>query len=485
MQWWMIGLCLVLTGCRPEIAPFSLAPRCPTSVWAPGLYQVDAERQMDCELALGVPTLEPEAGDELGLSDLVCLALQNSPQTRETWAEARMAAAQYGESRATYFPDVTFTPWVQSLRQAAFYGRSQIVRDQYQDYGPQLRVSYLLFDFGAREANVRSFCEALVAANWTHNSQIQQLIQTVGNDYYAYLAAQEQMEAEVANVENARINLDATAARRQAGVADLSDELQARTQMAQQELNLLDAGQMVVKQLTQLTQDIGVSSMIPIAPRPLPKVIPVEQVTCSVEDLVAQAYHCRPDLLAGLADVRKERASLVEAVRNQFGSLDLTGRVGRTYFNSGEHDDYDYSSTIRLTVPLFKGWWYKNKVREAQANVEKARAQLRKLQVSISRDVVQSYQDFMIASDKVRVSEEYVKSAAHSYDSAFQKYKAGTTDYTTLFTALATLADARSALVSARQDWYTSLVDLSYAVGSLTKPNCRETKIRYCFTEGT
>ena len=226
-------------------------------------------------------------------------------------------------------------------------------------------------------------------------------------------------------------------------------------------------------ELTQLTEDIGVPATIPITPKSLPKAIPVEQVTCSVEDLVAQAYHCRPDLLAGLADVRQQRASLVEAVRNQYGTLDFTGRVGTTYFNSGENDDYDYVATIRLTVPLFRGWWYRNKVREAQAKVEKARAKLRELQVSISRGVVQSYQDFMIATDKVRTGEEYVKSAAHSYDAALQKYKAGTTDYTTLFSALATLADARSALVTARQDWYTSLIDLSYAVGSLNKPDCR------------
>ncbi len=476
MRPWMIGLCLVLTGCRPEVAPFSLAPRCPTSVWAPGLYQKDAEQQMECELACGVPTIEPEAGDEMGLSDLVCLALQNSPTTRESWADARIAAAQYGAGRAAYYPDVTATPWVGSLRQAAFFGRRNIQRDQFQDYGPQLRVSYLLFDFGAREANVHSLCEALVAANWTHNSQIQKLIQRVGSDYYGYLAAHEQLEAQRTNVENAQVNLAATSARRRAGVADVADELMARTQLAQQRLKLLDADQRLVMQLTQLTQDIGVPSTISITPRPLPEVIPVEQVTCSVEDLVAQAYHCRPDLLAGLADVRQQRAGLVEAVRNQYGSLDLTGRVGTTYFNSGASDSYDYNAAVRLTVPLFKGWWYKNKVREAQGKVEKARAQLRELQVSISRGVVQSYQDFMIAADKVKTGEEYVKSAAHSYDAALQKYKAGTTNYTTLFTALATLADARSALVTARHDWYTSLINLSYAVGSLNKPDCR----RFC-----
>ena len=241
MRPWMIGLCLLLTGCRPEVAPFTLAPRCPTTVWAPGLYQQDAEQQMECELACGIPTIEPEVGDELGLGDLVCLALQNSPNTRESWADARLAAAEYGAGRAAYYPDVNFTPWVTSLKQAAFFGRQRITRDQYQDYGPQLRVSYLLFDFGAREANVRSLCEALVAANWTHNSQIQQLIQTVGTDYYSYVAAQEQVEAEQANVENAEINLAATVARRRAGVADVADELMARTQLAQQRLKLLDA----------------------------------------------------------------------------------------------------------------------------------------------------------------------------------------------------------------------------------------------------
>ncbi len=475
----LVLVVLILGGCQAERDPYSLAPACPYSWKAMGTA-CDPESEMVAYLAQGIPVCAPDEEGAMGLCELINIALMNNPNTRESWADARIAATSLGIGRADLYPEITGSGAWQTEREGDPFGTNQLIIQHVTQYGPEATLTYLLLDFGARRSRIQGLCEALKQANWTHNRELQTVIDTVASDYYDYLASLEQVEAGRANVEDATINFEATEARYRAGVNDISDVLTAKTQLAQQELQLLDDEEQMVNALATLANDVGISATTDIEVAHLPKKIPTEYVCSSVEDLVSRAYHCRPDLLAALANVRSQKAYLREAYKNNLGQVTFEGNLGSTWFNSGESDKYDYTAIVKAQIPIFKGWWYMNKIRKAKAEVEKARAQLRGLELSISKDVVTSYRDFAIASDKVKAGELYVTSAEGSYESALAKYKAGTTDFTTLFTAQATLADARSALVSARQDWYTSLTDLAYSVGTLCPPKRPTCTIKRC-----
>ena len=135
---------------------------------------------------------------------MIDIALSINPQTKLSWAQAREAAAQFGQSQSSYFPEITGNFAYTRFRQPVFMeeisssdlsfspsptgGTKVGVEDIYYSFWqPQLALSFLLFDFGARRATSEVARQALYNADWTHNNTIMMLLQTVMNDYYNLL----------------------------------------------------------------------------------------------------------------------------------------------------------------------------------------------------------------------------------------------------------------------------------------------------------
>ena len=128
----------------------------------------------------------------LTLTDVVDIALRNSPTTRISWSNARAAAARLGAAR----PSATFT--------------------------------WLLFDFN-RGPSITSARQALAAADWTHNAAVQDVVLQVGQAYYSYAAARALLVAQRVTKAEADSNLAAAEERQRVGVATIAEVLQART----------------------------------------------------------------------------------------------------------------------------------------------------------------------------------------------------------------------------------------------------------------
>lgn len=468
-----MGLAL-LQSCCPEVSPFSLAPPCPPYA---STQRKPCFPRNPCGTfpTQGDPALCPSTDTPLTLVQLIDIALRNSPDTRRTWAQARLAAAEYGESRSTYYPDISVEAYMDHLQDPFFTAtRRPLIVERYTSYGPRLTLNYLLLDCGARQAESRAFCEALREANWTHNREIQSVVQEVTEDYYDYLSFTEQLAAAEMDLLNAQTDLAATQTKHESGISDISDVLLAETQVAQSELKMLEIATELSDSYVTLAASLGIPSNQDLKIKGLPTNIPLGPLSESVEELICTAYSCRPDYLAARAGIRSMVYKMQKAVRDQLPSLSFDGHVGEVFFNRGTLHTEEYLAEVKLTLPLFRGWYYWNRVRGAKANVEKSCSELRALEINMIREVVQAYRDFSIASDKVISGEEYVKAAERSYAATLEKYKMGTVDFTTVVTAQAQLADSRAALVKARRSWYVSLNNLAYATGSWMGPFARK-----------
>ncbi|MDO9190612.1 MAG: TolC family protein, partial [Sulfurimicrobium sp.] len=114
------------------------------------------------------PCAAPQPAAPLALVDVVDLALCNNPQTREVWANARAQAAQVGVAQAAYLPGLTGS--VSSSRNwTDAAGRNS----PYDQAGAGLTLSYLLYDFGARNATLENARQLLAAAAATQDSTVQ------------------------------------------------------------------------------------------------------------------------------------------------------------------------------------------------------------------------------------------------------------------------------------------------------------------------
>ena len=234
----MIAGVLLSAGCAgtPSVAGVAGVPPAPNKEWTPPAPPRDTlpatPSSFPSDLLTRVNTLT--------LGDVVDLALRNNPQTQISWANARAAAAAYGGSKSLYYPTIDGEIGVTHLKSSPTFSNDSVLRPSLTQtsYGPTLTVSWLIADLGGRAGTIESARQALIAANWTHNATLQNVVLAVESAYFNYMANKGLVESEKLSVKEAETSLQSTQQRQHVGLATIADVLQAKTALSQATLTL-------------------------------------------------------------------------------------------------------------------------------------------------------------------------------------------------------------------------------------------------------
>ena len=398
---------LTCGGCYPNravIDPWSYAPLSPSRTWTP------PKNVKPMQLSDEPPEMLNQE-DPYSLAELIDVALRNNPQTKITWAQARSAAATYGQSQSQFFPSFNGDFYYQRARQPAFttsgagtsssitatvpsnplatstLGKTTVKDFYYTIWGPQLNVSYLIYDFGTLRATSEAARQALYNADWTHNDAILTLLQTIMTDYYNYLYQKMLYIADEANVQTASMTLEAAQTGFNTGVRDVSDVLQATTQLLQNQTALASQDQNVEIAYTTMLSDMGLPATMKIQTLEMPTTLPDNDVVPPVETLISIAMQNRPDLLASEANLRSKQQSLRAAQRQFLPQFNYDFQLGKNYYNGGLHDKYNFMSTFTVSMPLFQGFYYRNAIKIAEANKKAAEEQVVQSELEMIKEV--------------------------------------------------------------------------------------------------
>src|SRR6185436_19861892 len=165
----------------------------------------------------------------LTLAGVIERALCNNPQTRQSWTAARTQAAQVGRSRAEYLPQMSIDALAGTGRtwpaDGGAFGQD--------NFSASATVSYLLFDFGARDANLDSARQLLEAANWSHSASLQSVFLFAIQSYYQLFAAGANVDAALEAEKASEESLKAAESRYRVGTGTPADRLQAKTAYSQ------------------------------------------------------------------------------------------------------------------------------------------------------------------------------------------------------------------------------------------------------------
>ena len=476
---------LACAGCYPNraiIDPWGYAPSSPSNPWIP------PKSVKPMALSDEPPELLSQE-EPYSLGELIDIALRNNQQTKITWAQARSAAANYGQSQSEFFPAVSGSFTASRYREPSFTtaGAASLtnptgtstanaitVQDIYYSYWtPQLSLSYLIYDFGTLRATSEAARQALYNADWTHNDAILTLLQTIMNDFYTYLYQRQLLKADAANIETAQLTLEAALTGFDSGVRDVSDVLQAKTQLLQNQTTWAAEQQNVETAYTQMLYDMGLPANIKIKTQDLPTNLPNKDVIPPVETLIAVAIQNRPDLLAAEANLRSKKQSLIAAQRQFLPQFNYNFNIGKDYYNKGLHDVYNFVSTVSVSMPLFQGFFYRNAIKIAEANKLAAEEQMKQSELTMIQEITSYHYNVGIAYETLQFATAFLASAEEQYVVALSQYKQGTNTILNVVSAQSSLADARARLANAIQQWFTSLANLAYATGILS-PNYLE-----------
>jgi outer membrane protein TolC len=188
----------------------------------------------------GIPAEYTNRIGQLTLTEIVNIALRNNKLTRQAWAQARAAAAQYAGKWGAFSPTVSASAGADKQKSVAAGGK---ISFDSRVYSANATLNLLIFDWGGRVAAIDETREALFAANWSHSAVIQNVVFQVEQTFYGYFASKQLQVGQQASVNEAKANLAAAEERNKAGVSTIADVLQARTALSQALLSLeaLDA----------------------------------------------------------------------------------------------------------------------------------------------------------------------------------------------------------------------------------------------------
>jgi outer membrane protein len=456
------GTGIALGACvgTPSVGGVAGVPPSPNATWTPP----PREDRRDTTVVPAVPPDLEQRIKRLTLAEVVDLGLRNNPQTRISWANARAAADAYGSARGAYFPTIDADLTGTRLKTVASQGRVAVSQSV---FSPSVSLTYLLFDFGGRSGNIGTARNALVAANFTHNATLQNVVLQIQTAYFQYIASRALLEAQRITLKEAQTNLAAAEERRRVGVATIADVLQARTAASQAQLAAQATEGALQTSRGALALSLGLPANLPYDVDSTAAQTPVSVLADSVDTLIARAVEARPDLAAARAEYEASRAQISVARANRLPSLELNGTGGRTYTTSLPQGGNNYNLSLGLHIPLFSGFSRIYDQRQAAALADAAAARSNALGQQVVFEVFSSYYALRTADRRVRTSEDLLASARLSNEVALGRYKAGVGSVLDLLTAQSALADARAQQVTARLAWNTSLAQLAHDAGIL------------------
>jgi outer membrane protein len=460
----LAGLGLAACVGTPRVAGVPAASPAPETPWQP---PAEALRKLAAADTAAAPQLPADLGDRirrLTLTEIVDIGLRNNPATRLAWANAQAAAATYGSARGEWLPTVDGDVTATRLKTVASQGRTAVEQSV---LTPSASLSYLLFDFGGRSGRVESSRQALLAAGFTHNAAIQDVVLQIQVAYFQYLAARSLLGAQHTTLAEAQANLEAAEERRRVGLATIADVLQARTAASQAQLDLQSTEGNLQTTRGALALSLGIPANLPYDVDSTAAEVPVAALADSVDGLISSALKGRPDLAAARSQAEAARAGIGEARSSLLPSLNLNATAGRTYATTIPNGANSYNVGVELSIPLFNGFSRQYDLRAAEFQAEAATARSETLRQQVVYQVFSAYYALQTSTRRVRTAEDLVASAQQSDDVALARYKAGVGTVLDLLAAQSALASARAQRVDARLNWSVSLAQLAHDAGVL------------------
>ena len=393
----------------------------------------------------------------LSLVDVTEAALCHNPQTKEVYASAKAQAAQVGVARSLFFPSVTDT---------VSTSENKTRSTNYSNVTNKIVASYLLYDFGSRDATLENANQLLKAASATQNATVQNVLLSAVNAFYQVHASKAILNASIETEHLYQESFKSAEAKYIAGVATPADKLQAQTSFANATLTKIKNEGTLKIAYGNLANIMGVpaSLRLEIADAKL-DTIP-NMIDQDIEALIEQARSQRPDLIASEAQLKASLAKIEVAKADSKPTVSLN--LSNTYSdNSNESFTNNSAIGVNVSIPLFGGYKPTYLIRSAEATAELNASQRDQLKLQVSLDVWTAYQNLKTANESITASNVLLLSAEESSRVALGRYKEGVGNIIDTLNAQSALANAKQQKIQSVLNWNIARTTLAQSIGVL------------------
>jgi outer membrane protein TolC len=400
----------------------------------------------------------------LTLRDAITRALRYNLATIESGQNAQIARGQRLIALSKLLPQVSagLSENVEQLSLASF-GLQQLpgvpsIIGPFSYTSLDTSVSQTLFSFESIQ-RFRAARTAEQAAQLSYQDILDAVTLTVGNAYLQVTEADSRIQAQEAQVRNARALYDQALDEVQAGTSPRIEATRTEVQLHTEEYSLSVARNNF--QVAKLT--LGRAIGLPLGQEfELADQLPYSEINPpTVEDALNVAYKSRSDFRSAL-DSEKSAAQTLSAARGERYPVVAVngdyGDIGRTLGQS--HGDFTFQAGI--SVPIFTGGRIKGDITQAEAEFHQRKAEAENIRGQVDYDVRAAFLNLNAAKEQVAVAMQNVDLANDNLARSKDRFTSGVTDSVEV-------VQAEQSLASANDQYITSLYDHNLAKLSLAR----------------
>ncbi|MGD1147889.1 MAG: TolC family protein [Thermoanaerobaculaceae bacterium] len=419
-------------------------------------------------LAAAAPVASPRI---LTLDEAIATARAQQPQLRQAAATTQAALARVDESFAPLLPQVSGSAEYQ--RESANYAGGPSTLPSQTSGGTNneswssvnyftlgLNASQLLYDFGQTSSKWRSSQASAASQRDSEHTTLEQVLYSVRNVYFQARAAKGLVQVASDTLANQQKHMEQTEGFVEVGTQAEIALAQAKTDVANARVQLINAENGYETAKAQLNQAMGVEGPTDydVADKTLP---PVDGEDSSTDVLLDEAIKARPELAALLNQVRAQELT-IRSLRGAYGpSLGLSAG----FSDVGQYASsltWNWGAGLLLSVPVFQGGLTRAQVREAEFNLVSIQAQADAERQQVRLDVEQARLAVRADKEALTASVEALANAQVLLQLAEGRYETGVG-------SIIELGDAQVALTSAAQQKVQAEYNLSQARAGLIK----------------
>ena len=464
-------LCVVIASCAiaAQTEPAAPPASAPTqAVTYPAQSQPPTQSAQPGQVQVQLPTTGTL--QRLTVQDAEALALRNNPQV-SVYRLLSLASGQVTrEQKSAYYPTIygslTGVYPKENSRIAAGYLNNPII---YERAAGGVTLSQLITDFGRTNNLVAAAVFHAKAADMNAVATADQIKLAVDQAFYNALQTFAEQKVAEETVRERQVVSDQITALYQNKLRSQLDVSFADTNLAQAKLLLLDAQNNYQAALSTLSQVLGYSQQQSF------ELVDTETELKPPPDAVSQleeeAFRNRPEIAS--QDYEYQAAQHFQKAERDLllPSLQALGAVGGTPYSSTVNGVQPFTSWygaigLNVNIPLFNGFLYPARSKEAALRAQATNEQLRDLKDRIANDVRTSWLNAITAYNRIDVSRQFVDQANLAVSLSETRYSLGLSSIVELSQAQLQQTEAQIRFAAAKYQYQIAQAVLRFQIAA-------------------
>ncbi len=420
-----------------------------------------------------VPTLAAaqmsgENARPITLDEAVRLAVQNSPTTVIARNAERTSEASITASKARFLPNLTASYGATNQGGTQFIGGVPVpISGLPWTYRRSLSSSVTLFDGGANLYNYKLAGANLDAAVASDVSARYGIALNVKQQYFAVLAAREQLAAARRSLEEANQQLAVFVAKMLAGAATRADSLTGALQVGNAQFAMLTAQNLLVNGNAALTRLVASQVTVTATASDTSDIGAISVDEGSLTKMALEG----PTVRALTASLMASRASHRVATGTYWPSLTASGSYGQNpkatqgFLFGGGPTSTSTSFGFTFGYTIFNNYQREQTLIIARVSEDNAEANLRDAKFVAQQNLTSYLVNYQTAQQTIALQLLQITAATENLRVSQQKYNLGTALQLEVTTAQATLDNARFQLIQARLNARTAKANIEALIG--------------------